>query len=173
MEITTVAATFSEPSAPGQHPFSGAPHPSAMVERRGGAEMQNRTHTRRRGLLYGLAFVLVAAAVAAPTAAGSIRPYANPVIDGGYGVAADPDSTPLIGGEKAYGFELPSPTSAVMLRSLRGDGLLQTPVASSTSDTTVDWSSALMGLAVGVALSVLLGSALVLTRRHTTTVAHS
>ena len=134
--------------------------------------MQNRTHTRRRGLLYGLAFALVAAAIAAPTAASSIRPYANPVIDGGYGVAADPDSTPLIGGEKAYGFELPSPTSAVMLRSLRGDGL-QTPVASSTADTTVDWSSALMGLAFGVALSVLLGSALVLTRRHTTTVAHS
>ena len=112
--------------------------------------MKIKTHRRRRGLFYGLALGLATAALAAPTALGA-PPYTNPTIDGGYGVAAQPDL---------------ATTPKVLIRSEKADGLGPTTHQTTTvaTDSRFDWSNLTTGLAFGVALSLLLGTAVLLGR---------
>ena len=113
--------------------------------------MQIRTHRRRKGLSYGLVLGFATAALAAPTAVGAL-PYANPTIDGGYGVAAQSDL---------------ATTPTVTIRSEKADGLGPTTHQSTSvvaTDSRFDWSNLTTGLAFGVALSLLLGSAVLLGR---------
>jgi hypothetical protein len=117
--------------------------------------MKIRTQRRRKGLSYGLVLgfataAVAALAVAAPAAAAP--PYTNPTIDGGYGVAAQSDL---------------ATTTTVPIRSEKADGLGPTTHQTTTvvaTDSRFDWSNLTTGLAFGVALSLLLGSAVLLGR---------
>ena len=115
--------------------------------------MKIRTHRRRRGLSYGLVLGFATAALAAPTALGAL-PYTNPTIDGGYGVAAQPEL---------------ATTPTVLIRSEKADGLGPTTHQTTTvvaTDSGFDWSNLTTGLAFGAALSLLLGSAVLLGRNR-------
>jgi hypothetical protein len=126
--------------------------------------MTVRTHRRRKGLfggvVLGVAFGVAALALAAPAAAAA--PYTNPTIDGGYGVAAQSDL---------------ATTQTVPIRSEKADGLgpttHQTTVVA--TDSGFDWGNLTTGLALGIALSVLLGAAVAIGRNRVrvTGVAHS
>jgi len=116
--------------------------------------MKIRTQRRRTRLSYGIVLgfataAVAALAVAAPAAAAP--PYTNPTIDGGYGVAAQSDL---------------ATTTTVPIRSEKADGLGPTThqTTSVATDSRFDWSNLTTGLAFGVALSLLLGSAVLLGR---------
>ena len=131
--------------------------------------MKSSALRRRRSFTSAGAVCVAVLALAAPAAA-SGPPFAGtPTIDGGYGVAADPDSTLVITGEKANGFVVPQVVdSASLIRGEKANGFevpsVVTPVAAPAPDSGFDWSPMVIALALGVALSMLVLLGLAVTR---------